>query len=162
MVGGLLSILIYTQSSTSMVFMWFLSFILADTQFCALCLPLFFLAHGSPFPSHPPAPPCVCCAGGWREGGENSLWLGARPWDTPLLLFGTAGARQDHSSQFRCCWAPASSGVEHVPPFLRELSWCQPRQQLGVYQQWPHVFTLQHCSRFWEFAKHSCWKLSKL
>lgn len=76
--------------------------------------------------------------GNWKWelsfGSELRLALG-----TPLLLLRTVGASQEHSSHFKCCWALASSGVEHVHPFFRQFIWCQPRMQLSIYKRWSRV-----------------------
>lgn len=89
----------------------------------------------APFPSHPPrSPHPSTMVVGNRAEARTLLWLGARAstGNTPLLLLCTAEASQEHSLRFKCCSAPASSGVEHVYSFFREFMWCQPRTQLSI------------------------------
>lgn len=118
--------------------------------------PIFFLAHLCFLPVLQLPPHQSTMVVGNGEEARTLLGRGAQAstGNTPLLLFRTAGASQEHGFHFRRCWAPASSGAEHVRPFFREFIWCQPSTQLGLTCS---LCSTRHC----KLAKHFCWKLSK-
>lgn len=152
---GFCSDFTYTQSSTTKTSLGFSGLSLMTPSSSLSAFPIFFLALIS-FPSSTFPHPSAVVLGNGEEAG-TLLQLGAQAsTGNTSLLFHAVGASQEHSFHSKCCWALARSGVEHVCSFFRELIWCQLRTQLGLYEQWSQVFTLQQPQQIMTIPQRFC------
>ena len=129
--------------------------------------PTFFLAHISPFPSHPPASLSISLLGRWAAGRKQELSFGStlRPALGPHRCFCYAWWDQARPTAFLL------STAEPLPVLVLSTSIPSSGSSSGVSPERSSASANSGllcllCSGrsrgFSELAKHFCWKLSKL